>query len=813
MTRSRVERGDAALHRLRVFFSLLLFPFAVYAFIQSGWMSAEFGDLGEEIWDLFCFGLALAGLSIRALDAGFPDEGKSAGRGIHLLVRYPLFFANVLIFLSVVLLFKSPLFTVLAAGAATVYYRRRIALEDEKFAAAFGEAALQRARDVPAFLPKFTGWISPASSFSWKAFLQSEAGPMTLVGGVFFVMEALEGTVIENHTLKFWIVNEPHWFTILLASGAVFAWRAIHSPFASTPRFGMAGEAGAISFPGTGTSGAGTLPAKIGEILDWISRTHVRAVSALLIGSFVILLPGFSSLPVTSRDESRFAQPAKQMVETGDYIDIRLQDAARYRKPIGIYWLQAAAVNAAEAIGIDNARNRIEIYRIPSLLAAIGSVLLTYWIALAFVRRRYALLAGGALAASGLLGVEARIATIDASMLLASTAAFGSLAYVYLNRERAVSRIQAWSWAGIFWTAIGASLLLKGPIILTILALALVALIVRDRSVSWLLKLKPLAGILWVALMIAPWYLAIYLQTKGAFFQRSVSGDLMSRLLQPAEGHWGPPGYFWLLFWVSFWPAAIFAPQATAFAWINRSDKRIFFLIAWIVPAWIMFELVVTKLPHYVLPLYPAIAILIACLLDRRIVFETKARAVGLLWPLFAGAMAAAICYFAYKFDGQLGPVFFLASALAIGLASYAAWNLWRGETEAAFVVVLLAAFASSTALYIALPQMKGFALARELVTASRSAPCALPRLASAGYHEPNLVFYGGTDTVLATPAGAADFLQVNECRVAFVEQRAQTTFAERAAAIGLGTEKIAEVSGFDYSNWRHVSFDVLVRK
>ena len=73
------------------------------------------------------------------------------------------------------------------------------------------------------------------------------------------------------------------------------------------------------------------------------------------------------------------------MLETGEYVDIRFQDEVRYKKPVGIYWLQAAVVKTAEALGVPNARQTIWLYRIPSLIGAIGAVLLTYWTALAFV--------------------------------------------------------------------------------------------------------------------------------------------------------------------------------------------------------------------------------------------------------------------------------------------------------------------------------------------------------------------------------------------------------------------------------------------
>lgn len=805
MLQVRVERADPALVRLRAVFGLLLFPFALYAFSQSGWLSQAIGDTGEELWDLFCLGVACAGLFGRALEAGFHGgKAPEAPSGLYAMVRYPLFTANALIVVGLVLLLKSAWFTILVLSALAFYYRRRVALADKLFVAERGETAWMRFRQVSAFFPTPIGERVSFARFSWTNFLSREAGPIALVGLLFFISECLEGTVIEQHALQFWVQHEPHWLAFMLASSSLLLFSL----------FTQKQLAGAISLPAGGAVwGSRPFTATISDVMEWLSATHVRAVSTLVLFSLLLLLQGFASLSVTSRDESRFAQPSKQMVETGDYIDIRLQEAARYRKPIGIYWLQAGTVKAAEALGVENARNRIEIYRLVSLIAAIGSVLLTYWIALAFVARRNAVLAAAALAASSLLGVEARIATIDAAQLLTSTAAFGALAYVYLNRDYAVSNRQAWSWVAIFWTGIGASLLLKGPIILGIVGLTLATLIVRERSIRWLLRLKPLAGVLWTLVMVAPWYLAIYLQTKGAFFERSVSGDLMSRLLQPAEGHWGPPGYFWLLFWVSFWPAAMLAPQASVFAWAKRSDPRIFFLIAWIVPAWIMFELVVTKLPHYVLPLYPGIAILIACLIDRDESIDPRARWVGLLWPAFAIAIPVAVALFAFRFDGELRAEFYAATVFGVALAVFAVWALSRQKVELAFVAALLAALATSSALYIGFPSIKGFAVARELVSASRLAPCPLPRLASSGYAEPNLIFYGGTDTAFVSPAGAADFLQQDECRVAVVERRTLAEFEERAKALGLLTRKLAEVHGFDYSNWRHSTFDVLIRK
>src|SRR5258706_11042889 len=129
-------------------------------------------------------------------------------------------------------------------------------------------------------------------------------------------------------------------------------------------------------------------------LLDFVTGSHVRAVALLTLCGLLLFLPGFFNIPAIDRDEARFAQATKQMVETGDFVDIRFQDDVRYKKPVGIYWLQAASVEAASALGLPRAQLRIWLYRVPSLIGAIGAVLLTYWAALAFVTRRGAIFAG-----------------------------------------------------------------------------------------------------------------------------------------------------------------------------------------------------------------------------------------------------------------------------------------------------------------------------------------------------------------------------------------------------------------------------------
>src|ERR1700687_5685835 len=183
----------------------------------------------------------------------------------------------------------------------------------------------------------------------------------------------------------------------------------------------------------------------LATVLGYAAASHRRVCGLLIVFSLIAFLPGFFQIPPVDRDEARFAQATKQMLESGQYVDIRFQDEVRYKKPVGIYWLQAAAVKAGETVGIPQARTTIWLYRLPSLIGAIGAVLLTYWTALAFVARRTALLAALMMASSVLLGVEARLAKTDAVLLLTSVAAMGAMARIYLTTRRTPGAEIGWT--------------------------------------------------------------------------------------------------------------------------------------------------------------------------------------------------------------------------------------------------------------------------------------------------------------------------------------------------------------------------------
>jgi 4-amino-4-deoxy-L-arabinose transferase-like glycosyltransferase len=552
-------------------------------------------------------------------------------------------------------------------------------------------------------------------------------------------------------------------------------------------------------------------PAKgFAALFDYATRSNRRAATVLLALSLLAFLPGFFQIPPVDRDEAYFAQATKQMIETGDYVDIRYQDDVRYRKPVGIYWLQAAVVKTASALGMPNARTTIWLYRLPSLIGAIGAVLATYWCALAFVSRRGALLAGLMLMSSAILGVEARLAKTDAVLLCTVVLAMAVLARVYLAAQRREPQPGAGQLA-IFWTALGFGILVKGPLILMVVGLAAAALIIIDRSARWLLALQPVPGLLWLVLLVLPWFVAIYTRVGSQFLVASVGEDMLSKVAGAQESHGAPPGLYLVLFFATFFPASILAGLAAPAVWAVRREAAARFLLAWLVPSWIVFEVIITKLPHYVLPLYPAIAILTAGAVESRVLSRRPWLERGVMWWFLAPVIVSILAVVAaiiIVHDLVLLAWPFFAAAIVCGLF---AWQLYDQEgAERAFTRAVEGVVAMAIAIYaIVVPSLDPVFPSVALAQVLRDAPCPNPVAASAGYEEPSLVFLSGTKTRLTDAAGAADFLLAGNCRFAFIESRQQRSFALRAEAIGLRYDRGPLVEGFDISTGKRVSIAV----
>ncbi len=521
----------------------------------------------------------------------------------------------------------------------------------------------------------------------------------------------------------------------------------------------------------------------------------------LVLICLFFFVPGLFTLPPVDRDEARFAQASSQMLETGDFVQIRFQNEPRNKKPIAIYWLQAAS---AALWGSADYR-KIWPYRLPSLFGAIFSVLLTFALGKRLFGERAGMLGAAFCASSILLVVEAHLATTDAVLLATIVAAQGALSRFYVREENESPGVAAFL---TFWTAQAVGILVKGPITPLVSLLTIGCLTAVDRDARWLRAMKPLRGLAIVAAIASPWAIAIAVATGGAFFRQSLMGDMLSKVASGQESHGFLPGYYLLLMPLTLWPASALAGVSVFQAWKSRSASAVRFCLAWIIPAWILFELVPTKLPHYILPVYPALCLLVAHSIvsseeGKAREFEYRLVKAGFvscqLVIVILGLGALALPYF---LEHRFEPVGLVPAVAAIAAAGLSTWKfLKRKYVHAAAVAIAATALVLAPSLQWIVPNLDRLWLSRAIANAVEQRAGGNVVLCSSGYYEPSLVFLLGTRTLLTNPAGAAIFLRSNPGAMALINNSQDDVFKRETKNLGVQVKLAGAFSGFNYSN------------
>ena len=363
--------------------------------------------------------------------------------------------------------------------------------------------------------------------------------------------------------------------------------------------------------------------------------------------------------------------------------------------------------------------------------------------------------------------------------------------------------------AAAFWAALGVGLLLKGPVPLIISAASALVLVVADRRAAWLKRLHAGWGVLLTLAIAAPWFVAIGMKTHGAFFDKAVRQNLLGKVGRGEQHHGQPPGYYALLFNLTFWPGALAAAFALPWTWRSRKTAAVRFLVAWIAPGWLMFEAVSTKLPHYVLPLYPAVACLGAAAAlapdgwRPGRVGRVAAYAYSVLWLVVSASLAVAGPYLAWRFVHRIDPAAVGVGVVVFLLCLAVLVLVLQGARGAA----LGAAFAAAVVLYAGvyddlLPSLEPIWLGPRIAQAAQDVrPCRNSVLASTRFAEPSLVFSEQGETRLIGPAQAADLVSRDRaCAMAAVSAAQLAPFTARAAVDGVRLRRRAEVDGMNYS-------------
>ena len=458
---------------------------------------------------------------------------------------------------------------------------------------------------------------------------------------------------------------------------------------------------------------------------------NIRGQAAVVILCGIILLgPGLRTIPLIDRDEPRFARATVEMMHRHEWVVPFFNCDFRFDKPVLTYWLMRAGY---ALLGINEAGARLH-----SLVTAIGTALLLMW----FARRRISPEAGllSAIIFLSMLQVliHGRSAVADMPMVF-----FVTLSQLLLF-ELAYSDDRPGFTFPLCYSTMALGFLAKGPIaiLIPLLSLGLFYLITRERFSPGKLRLG--SGLCIVLLLISLWGLPALIATKGRFLSVGIGKHVLERGVAAFNARKTLPGYYFLTAFFSLFPWIVLAPAAAA--WARRHWAGLgAWLTAWALAPYIIFSFYATQLPHYVMPGFPAVALLLAAGIQ-----ETPFRR--------------------YRIPFRWWTI--LTSGLYLGLAAILLAALWMipghglgvpARLVLGGVLILIVSLLGLTRLILcrrwpaAVPLLLGAGLAflimaaglRQMVVAVRLEPFfrSLPpetQFAFFRFREPSLVFYSG---------------------------------------------------------------------
>jgi 4-amino-4-deoxy-L-arabinose transferase-like glycosyltransferase len=559
----------------------------------------------------------------------------------------------------------------------------------------------------------------------------------------------------------------------------------------------------------------------INNFLRELGKFKIITFSILFFLILSALLSGQNNIPPIDRDEARFAQASRQMVQSNDYINIKFQDEMRAKKPIGIYWLQAASGKIFGLFDIGS-------FRIPSLVSSIISIIFTGLIARLIFPFYETLIVTMFFSSSMAFLGEAHLAKTDATLLSLICIQQYFLLKLILKKENTFSF--RYLYPIIIWIAFSFGVLVKGPLSFVILFPTIITFCFLKKNFNLIKTLNPILGIIICSIIILPWFFAIDDATQGLFFQKALNDDFINKLESGQESHGAWPGTHLLILSIAIWPIATFLPSLILFALENKKNLVVQFLICWIVPFWIIIELVPTKLFHYSLPVLPAIAILAvgslfhlksqignlkSSFLQKTILF------FSIIFGLGGVVLGVAILYFSniFNIDNNLYITFLSVIALIITLVIFILSIILILKNHIRFqkyqklinnfhfAIIGLASIFNIINFQFIFPSLDY--LYPSKIISKKINYIKPDAVVSSGYHEPSLVFLLNGNILLSTPQEAAIFLAEGKNNLGLIEKGSLEEFLLSVKQLNLKLDKKEVVEGYNIAKGKHIEVHI----
>ena len=540
-----------------------------------------------------------------------------------------------------------------------------------------------------------------------------------------------------------------------------------------------------------------------------VMRKVLLAAGLVLVA--YLFMASFATL--WDRDEARFARATLEMIHSGNYLYATLNGEVRPDKPILIYWLMSAAVRLLGSSALA--------FRLWSIVATATACLLTGLLAGRLFGRQASTIAVLALAMSPLMLQCGTAATVDAVLL----------AVVVGSMLTFVHALERGSGAGhyvVLGLLTATALLLKGPagLLVPVFIIPTVWWLARGQTP---LRFSYLLGVGAVLACGAAAYLAWALPanhaTGGIVLGAGIGKHVVGRSLHPMEGHGADyfallPTYLFIVF-LAFYPWTLYLPAAISALLGGRLGHPLArpVLIGWAVPVFVLVTLVATKLPHYALPIWPALALAVAGLLSA---IERDALAPRDLlwlrrgvWFMFPAGLILCAMFGVWPWLTPLPAVRLPADLVAVVALVVMLWAIHthRRERHRDTVRILGIGMALVFLLGAALiqPAMERYKLARPFAETINERAGATTPVALCDYDEPSLIFYLGREHVpLVSAPEVAAWARQRGAGVLIIREEGLRDLQAQCGDLHL--QPIAQAEGFNISKGKWVRLVALQR-
>ena len=539
----------------------------------------------------------------------------------------------------------------------------------------------------------------------------------------------------------------------------------------------------------------------------------------ILLGSLCLIcfFISLNILPPLDRDESRYIQSTVQMLESNDFVNINFLDTPRLKKPPGIYWLQAMSATFIKNIFFLDSPP-LWSFRLPSAIGASVSIWITFLLGQLLFGRAQGIIASLLLISSPLLIIESHIAKTDSALLASFLFVLYILAKIIFYIEQNIKKPSDITILAA-WMVLSFSFLIKGPIALFILFLLILFFRFSREPINYK-NFKPVIGIIIFIIIVFPWFMFVQSGNNTDVFLNSIKKDMLLKLISAQESHGAPPGSYLVSSFLTAWPITLFIFPTVLWAFNNKKNKPVKFLLCSLLPSWLFFEIMPTKLLHYILPLLPSLAILTAAMIvssikDKNFIASLDKKIFRLIsiLPFIGGLLIAfGTIYLANIYgEGLTFSIIIIASIYTLG-SFLSAYYIYTQSFINTLIVVVFSNIIALNLLILMVPNQLQKIWVSERVYLEIEEKTVLNEYVLLGYSEPSLIYRLGSKTKIAGNSEEAISLVLNSnIQSIIIENSYLREFKDLSDKKGIVFRSISKpIVGFNYSKGENVEIIII---